>query len=366
MTTKNITYSFNKISALFSAGVLLFLIELISFSNFAISKNTFEFYSKNDTTLNIKMSFESNANKILVFAKEDTKIIEPLFGKKYIPKKNYKNLDTNSTTGQNNLVVFSGNHKEFETSIGGLTPDTKYILYCYEENSDSKKMKMFDDYDLFTVVKAPEKSSFNILYKNTEATEITIGFRKGKGQKHLIVAREENPAEDAINGTVYDCEKEFGKGQIIGNNSYAIYDGIDTNFTIKNLKPNTEYHFRIYDYNGTGKKTSYNVEKGGGNPSAKRTFLISPKAIEVGETKVDGFAPRWEKAPIATTYEIDVAKDKEFKEILVDYKKIDVGDITEFYVDGLAKNTTYFYRIYAKNAKNLSKPSNAIEVKTKD
>lgn len=366
MTIKNNTYTFNKISALSGAGVLLILLSFLSFSNSANAKNTFEFYSKADTTLNIKMSFENATNKVLVFSKEDSKIIEPQFGKKYIPKRNFKFVDTNSSTSPNNLVIFAGVHKEFETSIGGLTPDTKYKIYCFEENSEKKSLKKFDDFDLFTVVKAPEKSSYNILYRNTEANEITINFRKGKGAKHLIVAREEAQAEEPQNGTTFDAEKEFGKGQKIGTSSYAVYDGIDTNVTIKNLKSNTEYHFRLYDYNGSGKKTSYNVEKIGGNPSAKRTLLKAPKALEPAEIKAEGFAPKWEKSEFATTYEIDVAKDDEFKQILVDYKKLDVGDISEFFVDGLAKNTTYYYRLTAKNIKNTSKASNSIKVTTKE
>lgn len=366
MTIKHNTYTFNRISALSGAGVLLILLSFLAFSNIALAKNKMEFISKSDTLLNIKISFENPTNKVLVFAKEDVKIIEPSIGKRFSSKRNYKSLDTNNSTGPNNLVIYAGNFKDVDVSVAGLSPATDYKIYCFEENKEKTKYENFDDFDLFTVAKSPEKSSYNILYKNTEHNEITINFRKGKGKKHLLVAKENSQAEEPINGTTFDAELEFGKGQKIGTDSYAIYDGDDTTLTIKNLKPNIEYHFRLYDYNGSGKKTSYNIEKVGGNPSAKRTLLKTPKALEPTEIKAEGFAPKWEKVELATSYELNVARDPDFKDMLTDYNKTDVGDIGEFFVDGLVKNTTYYYRVAAKNIKNSSKQSNIIKVITKD
>lgn len=90
----------------------------------------------------------------------------------------------------------------------------------------------------------------------------------------------------------------------------------------------------------------------------------APNITETTDVDRDCFTANWEKVDGATDYYIDVAKDSEFTNILKDYNNKSIGDVDNFKVDSLDKNTNYYYRIRAKNNNGQSLSSNVMSVKT--
>jgi phosphodiesterase/alkaline phosphatase D-like protein len=76
------------------------------------------------------------------------------------------------------------------------------------------------------------------------------------------------------------------------------------------------------------------------------------------------FTSGWEKVNGATHYLIDVSRDSEFETLVTPYDALNVGDIDEYRVIGLAPGTTYFFRVRSATPTATSSSSNIISVTT--
>ena len=97
----------------------------------------------------------------------------------------------------------------------------------------------------------------------------------------------------------------------------------------------------------------------------KKFILPLPVAEDADQVSAIGFTAHWKKVTGATGYEIDIALDKDFTQILSNYdsKKVDT---TSIIINGLEANTTYFYQVRANISNQISKNSNPITVTTSE
>jgi len=72
----------------------------------------------------------------------------------------------------------------------------------------------------------------------------------------------------------------------------------------------------------------------------------------------------WTSVSGATGYRLDVSPSSTFNTYVPGYENLDVGNVTNKNVIGLAANTFYYYRVRAFNG-NTSPNSNVIKAKTK-
>ncbi|OJJ18758.1 hypothetical protein BKI52_24470 [marine bacterium AO1-C] len=102
-----------------------------------------------------------------------------------------------------------------------------------------------------------------------------------------------------------------------------------------------------------------------GCKSFEKEFILPlPKAQTANQVTAVGFSAQWSEVRGASNYEVDVALDQEFTQIVANYQNRQV-EATELVVNGLEANTVYFYRVRAKISNQISKNSNVIEVTTK-
>jgi hypothetical protein len=73
----------------------------------------------------------------------------------------------------------------------------------------------------------------------------------------------------------------------------------------------------------------------------------------------------WSSVPSATGYQLDVATNSSFTNHVSGYPR-DVGNVTNWNVTGLTRNTFYYYRVSAYNGNGTGPNSNVIRVKTKN
>lgn len=350
-STLNMTYTITRTLAL-AVGVLF------NFAFLSAADYSMQSYSIADTAQYIKI-IAAEANPIIVLIRDEN---TPKLAKTAALYSKIATLDSALKVLPNGYqLVGYGKNQLIEAKVGNLVPETKYIVEVYK-HTDDNSVKLDDDFSFKTVVRRPEKNSYNIVYKKTQANEMNIIFRKGKGQNHIVVVRKGAQPLPPKSGTKYEANESYGKGSDLGDGSFVVYNGESTEVTIKDLQPNTQYHLRIFDYNGNGANISYNFDAIGGNPSSKRTLLDTPTKLENFVVAADHFEPKWQQVDGATTYEIDIATDKEFTNILPDYKGIDVGNVSQFYIDGLDKNKVYFWRVTAKNDTNRSNPSENLKI----
>jgi Secretion system C-terminal sorting domain len=87
----------------------------------------------------------------------------------------------------------------------------------------------------------------------------------------LFVMKANTPVTDnPVDGIDYTTSSIFGNGSNIGNNSFVIANNRPAPVT--NLQPNTTYHVKVFEYNGTGTATKYMLT---GAPTTSFTTQIA-------------------------------------------------------------------------------------------
>ena len=128
-------------------------------------------------------------------------------------------------------------------------------------------------------------------------------------------------------------------------------------FTVKGLRNDTTYSFRIKAYKTVGDTTTYgSYVRIVGTTDIPNVAKFTGSAVSASAVKLD-----WSKNDKATGYVIEQYKGGRWTEI----KAVD-NDITEITVEGLAKGTTYTFRIKSvKTVDGADKSSEYASVKVK-
>lgn len=94
-------------------------------------------------------------------------------------------------------------------------------------------------------------------------------------------------------------------------------------------------------------------------------FLPPPIATDASNLQSTSFSANWNSASGATEYELDVALDSSFHNIVSGYNSLNVDNVTTYpVINNIFPNTQYFYRIKAFNSYGESSSSNTINVIT--
>ena len=128
-------------------------------------------------------------------------------------------------------------------------------------------------------------------------------------------------------------------------------------FTVKGLRNDTTYSFRIKAYKTVGDTTTYgSYVRVVGTTDIPNVAKFTGSAVSASAVKLD-----WSKSDKATGYVIEQYKGGRWTEI----KAVD-NDITEITVEGLAKGTAYTFRIKSvKTVDGADKSSEYASVKVK-
>ena len=90
-------------------------------------------------------------------------------------------------------------------------------------------------------------------------------------------------------------------------------------------------------------------------------FMVSPTAYQPTTANGTSFLARWKQVTGATEYILNVySKNGENKDFLLENEN--VGNVTQYTVNGLTEGVTYYYTVSASDGSVVSKPSNEIEV----
>lgn len=108
-------------------------------------------------------------------------------------------------------------------------------------------------------ISAPAGAPVNLTFSGQSSSEITLNFTPGSGGTGRIVLARKGSAVSAL-PTDFDDYNDgngvYGNGAFI-NGSYLVYNGSGNTCTVKGLDPNSNYHFRVVEYNGRGALTRY-------------------------------------------------------------------------------------------------------------
>lgn len=106
---------------------------------------------------------------------------------------------------------------------------------------------------------APTTAATNLSF-TASCDSVNLSFTTGNGLGQLVVAKEGSPVNvNPVDGVSYTADPVVGNGDDLGQNSYAVYSGLDSTVTLKGLQKNSTYHISIFDYNEEPNKF-YNTE----------------------------------------------------------------------------------------------------------
>jgi len=186
--------------------------------------------------------------------------------------------------------------------LTNLKPSTHYYFKFFEYNGTGAFIQYLTTSTLTgdaSTVSVPTQQASNITASDVTGNSLTLNWQSGNGGRRLVIARE----GAAVNADPVDLQSYgpnvFGSGAQVGPGNYSVYANSGNSTAITNLKPNTQYYFSIYEYNGIGQPVyklpgeQFNVTTFAALPIKLSSFTAneSPQFIQLlwrSESEING------------------------------------------------------------------------------
>ncbi len=176
-----------------------------------------------------------------------------------------------NTTGEPSLSSCIGKTLDgsgsgvFVSNITGLNTNTQYFIKAYARNSYGIG---YGDEKTFTTLPVDVNQSSNIIFSEVSTNKIKLEWTNGTGASRIVKINNVNTFTLPVNGTDPSANTLYAGGEQV------IYNGSGNTVTVTNLNPATTYYFHVFDYNGSGASTEYNIAPGNGNPASRATYCL--------------------------------------------------------------------------------------------
>ena len=122
---------------------------------------------------------------------------------------------------------------------------------------------------------APSVQSSQLVFSEVLSNSMHVAWTSGNGSKRILVLNTQNSfstpqdGTDPLPGPVYS-----------GAGEQVMYNGSGNTVLLGGLSPGNEYWCRVFEYNGTGLNTAFNISAVPGNPSSQITgSIMTPPVI---------------------------------------------------------------------------------------
>ncbi len=178
-------------------------------------------------------------------------------------------------------VVSSGSGITFTST--GLAAQTVYHYAIYAYNGSGVTLNYREASPLqgsrSTVAAQPTTQASAIFFSAQTPIALTVSWSNGNGAERVVVARQGSAVSvNPAGGNTYTGNADFVLASDLGSGNKVVYRGTGNSVSVTNLSPGTEYHFRVYELNGTGVLTSYNTGTASGNPASVILLQHEPSA----------------------------------------------------------------------------------------
>jgi hypothetical protein len=107
-----------------------------------------------------------------------------------------------------------------------------------------------------------------------------------------------------VDGTSYSYSTNFGSGSEIGTSNFVVWIGAGQPARISALTRDVVYHFRLFEFNGSGATANYNTNAAAGNPISQTTMAGNPGSaasdLAVSAIGAQAFTVTWTKGATGT------------------------------------------------------------------
>ncbi len=349
------------------AVVMLFV--ALSLSALAVDEVANVDAEQESISFTIKGKQESNF--LVVLHDSKTSNFPPTNGVLYKPVSDILKAD-NDIIGTKNYPVFTGKVKNNKLDLKGLMPGTEYKLdvYSYKNDKSPDYSLLLNSFNISTLPKGPSITPRNIAVSENSDGSVDISYMRGNGDATFIFIAEGNDIKLPKNKYEAVPNKGYGESLVKGTKTSCIAKNVGKTqgkTKVFDLEPGKKYTIAAIEANGKGSTTVYALPKKK-NPRFIRTYTAlppAPVAIEAADVTNNHFLARWEKMENVKNYQLDVAKDKNFTQLLPAYSGITIMPIEDWDIDDLEAGKTYYFRIRALLKDGITGFSNVIKVTTK-
>ncbi len=157
-------------------------------------------------------------------------------------------------------------------------------------------------------------------------------------------------------GYLIDLSSDESFTNYVGN--YESLDvGFVTSHTVSGIEPGSYYYYRVRS-EGNGLESRNSI------PGEVLTFPEVPAISAPANVLATRFTARWQPAPGAREYFLDVGTDETFTEFVDGYEDLNIGNQFQYEVTGLSPGTSYFYRVRSQAFTRTSDNSSVVQSNT--
>lgn len=133
----------------------------------------------------------------------------------------------------------------------------------------------------------PSADSINMYFTSVTTNRMTVNWGSGDGDSRIVVARKGAAVNwTPTDGSPYSANNDFSAAADQGSGNKVVYSGVGNYFTCSGLTEDTNYYYKVFEFNGTGASADYYTS---GSPlSSNRWTLVSEPANHVTNFKVSG------------------------------------------------------------------------------
>lgn len=135
------------------------------------------------------------------------------------------------------------------------------------------------DYNLPALI-APAIQSSAVAFSSVTETGLTTTWTNGDGTNRIVIINTSNSFSTPVDGTNPTANTVYN-----GSGEQVIYNGSGNSVSVTGLSNNTEYWFRVFEYNGADLTTMFSTAEGINNPANQVTVksaLCGIKTVGVG------------------------------------------------------------------------------------
>jgi len=187
---------------------------------------------------------------------------------------------TGTPTISNSHTSETGTIGSFSGTMTGLSSSTVYHVRAYATNTNGTTYG-----EELTFKTAPNQIN-NLLIKSYTKIYIDLEWQRGNGDACMMTCLKGNTS-DIVNPvystTNYAANSTYGLGDRLGSGTpenYVVYKGTGTACRVSGLTRNTQYSFKVFEYNLYNSYYCYATNNSNGNPRSRTTI---PKEGEGGE-----------------------------------------------------------------------------------
>jgi hypothetical protein len=162
--------------------------------------------------------------------------------------------------GSGNYVVYAGNANT--ATVTNLATNQTYHFAVFEQNGSSSPVFLTANPATGSQATSsrPTVAATGLSFSNLDGTSMRVQWTAGNGTRRILVVRENAPV-DAVpqDGVDYlaTTTSPFNTAPEIAPGQKVVYDNNSTLIDLSGLVTGVTYHFRVYEYSGTGTDIAY-------------------------------------------------------------------------------------------------------------